>query len=61
MAEDLIWGLVHTNGWQRSCQPLPRRTAWQVMIEKKTSTRFNHEPDVGDVSHASTSGWLWIR
>src|SRR5215203_5480473 len=55
--------LVQTNGWQRSLQPLmnavidlirsstelkvPRRMAWRVMIPKKISTMFSHDPDVG--------------
>ena len=55
--------MVQANGWQRSFQPsmnlriasvssrtlvkVPRRMAWRVMIEKNTSTRFSHEPDVG--------------
>ena len=26
---------------------LPRRSAWRVRIEKNTSTRFCHEPEVG--------------
>ena len=50
-------------GWHRSFQPsmkrlmaavrsltlvkLPRRMAWRVMIEKKTSTRFSQDPEVG--------------
>ena len=25
----------------------PRRMAWRVMIPKKTSTRFSHDPEVG--------------
>jgi hypothetical protein len=56
-------GLVQMNGSQRSFQPsmkfsmavmrsltlvkVPRRIAWRVMIPKKTSTRFSHDPDVG--------------
>jgi hypothetical protein len=55
--------LVQVKGWQRSFHPsmkasmaairsltevkLPRRMACRVMIEKKTSTRFSHDPDVG--------------
>ena len=55
--------LVQVKGWQRPFQPsmkasmaamrsltevkLPRRMACRVMIEKKTSTRFSHDPDVG--------------
>ena len=55
--------LVQANGWQRSFQPsmkavmasisswtepkLPRRMAWRVMIPKKISTRFSHDPLVG--------------
>ncbi len=54
--------LVQVKGWQRSFHPsmkssmaamrsltevkLPRRMACRVMIEKKTSTRFSHDPDV---------------
>jgi hypothetical protein len=26
---------------------LPQRMAWRVMIEKKTTTMFSHEPEVG--------------
>src|SRR3712207_6839427 len=26
---------------------LPRRSAWRVMMEKKASTRFSHDPEVG--------------
>jgi hypothetical protein len=26
---------------------LPRRSAWRVRIEKKTSTRFSQEPEIG--------------
>jgi hypothetical protein len=46
---------------------LPRRIAWRVMIEKKISTMFSQDPDVGVkcrvilgffASHARTSGWL---
>ena len=55
--------LVQTKGWQRSFQPsmnavmasvstrteakVPRRMAWRVMIPKKNSTRFSHDPEVG--------------
>ena len=55
--------LVQTNGWQRSFQPLmnavidsirsstelyvPRRMACRVMIPKKISTMFSHDPLVG--------------
>ena len=55
--------LVHTNGLHRSFQPsmkvamavsrsatlvkVPRRIAWRVMIPKKISTMFSHDPDVG--------------
>src|SRR3954453_8208267 len=55
--------LVQVKGWQRSFQAsmkrsmaairsatvgkLPRRRAWRVMIEKKASTRFSQEPEVG--------------
>ena len=48
---------------------LPRRMACRVMIEKKTSTMFSHDPDVGVkckvirgvfASHACTSGWLCV-
>ena len=48
---------------------LPRRMACRVMIEKKTSTRFSHDPDVGVkckvirgclASHACTSGWVRV-
>ena len=77
--------MVQTNGWQRSFQPsmnrsmaaissltlakLPRRMAWRVMIEKKTSTMFSHEPLVGvkcrvirglRASQARTAGCLWV-
>ena len=49
---------------------LPRRMACRVMIEKKTSTRFSHDPDVGVkykvtrgclASQARTSGWVRVR
>lgn len=75
--------LVHTNGWQRSFQPVmkarirlfssgteatsARCRAWRLMIPNHTSTRFNHEADVGvkctwnlglAVSQAFTSGVL---
>jgi hypothetical protein len=43
--------------------------AWRVMIEKKISTVFSHDPDV-DVkckvtrgflaSQARTSAWMWV-
>jgi hypothetical protein len=52
--------LVQVKGWQRSFQPsmkfsiavmrswtevkLPRRMAYRVVIEKKASTRFSHDP-----------------
>jgi hypothetical protein len=52
--------LVQTNGWQRSFQPsmnrviasissrtelkVPQQIAWRVMIPKKISTMFSHEP-----------------
>ncbi len=77
--------LVHVNGWQRSFQPLmnavmasissptdvkvPRRMAWRVMIPKKISTMFSHDPDVGvkcsvirglRASQAFTAGCLWV-
>src|SRR3954452_19695517 len=55
--------LVHAKGSQRSFQPsmkaviasissrtelnVPRRMACRVMIPKKISTRFNHDPEVG--------------
>jgi hypothetical protein len=76
--------LVQTNGWQRSFHPsmkipiaamrsftevkVPRRMAWRVMIPKKISTRFSHDPEVGvkcrvirglRASHALTAGCLW--
>ncbi len=72
-------------GWQRSFQPsmkvsiavmrsvtevkLPRRMACRVMIEKKTGTRFSHDPDVGVkckvirgffASQARTSGCVCV-
>ena len=75
--------LVQVKGWQRSFHPsmkfsmaamrpvtevkLPRRMACRVMIEKKTSTMFSHDPDVGVkcsvirgcwASQACTSGWV---
>ena len=46
---------------------LPQRMACRVMIEKKTSTMFSHDPDVGVkcsvirgcwASQACTSGWV---
>ena len=55
--------LVQVKGWQRSFQPsmkrrmaavrsftlvkLPRRMAWRVMMPKKISTMFSHDPEVG--------------
>jgi len=48
---------------------LPRRMACRVMIEKNTSTRFSHDPEVGvkcrailglRASHARTAGWLCV-
>jgi hypothetical protein len=48
---------------------LPRRMACRVMIEKKTSAMFSHDPDVGVkcsvirgflASQARTSGWLCV-
>ena len=48
---------------------LPRRMAWRVMIEKKISTMFSQDPDVGVkcrvirgclASQARTSGCLWV-
>jgi len=77
--------VVQTKGWQRSFQPsmnaviasirsgtelkVPRRMAWRVMIPKKISTMFNHDPQVGvkcrvirgfQASHAFTTGWLCV-
>ena len=77
--------LVQVKGWQRSFHPamkvsmaairsgtevkLPRRIACRVMIEKNTSTRFSHYPDVGVkcsvirgclASQARTSGWVCV-
>ena len=46
---------------------LPRRIACRVMIEKNTSTKFSHDPDVGVkcrvvqgrlASQARTPGWV---
>src|SRR6186997_2747576 len=76
--------LVQMNGSHRSFQAsmkrrmasmssrteskLPRRMAWRVMIPKKISTMFNHDPDVGvkcsvirglRASQAVTVGCLW--
>jgi hypothetical protein len=48
---------------------VPRRMAWRVMMPKKISTMFSHEPEVGvkcmvirglRVSHAWTVGCLWV-
>ena len=48
---------------------LPRRMACRVMMLKKTSTRFSHDPDVGVkcsvirgclASQARTSGWVCV-
>ena len=45
------------------------RMAWPVMIPKNTSTRFNHDPEVGVKcivtlgflsSHAVAAGCLWV-
>ena len=77
--------MVQVKGWQRSFQPsvnfsmavmrslplvkLPRRMACRVMIEKKTSAMFSHDPDVGVkckvirgclASQAVTSGWVCV-
>ena len=76
--------LVQANGWQRSFQlsmnvviasmssrtepKLPRRMARRVMIPKKISTMFSHDPEVGvkcrvirglRASQAVTAGCLW--
>ena len=78
--------LVQTKGWQRSFHPLmnasmapmrsltemnvPRRMAWRVMMPKKISTMFIHDPEVGVkcsvirgflASQAATAGCLWVR
>jgi hypothetical protein len=63
LAMTVSGSLVQVNGRQRSFQAamkrsiaamrsatvvkLPRCSAWRVMIEKNTSTRFSHEPEVG--------------
>ena len=48
---------------------LPRRMACRVMMPKKTSARFSHDPDTGVkcsvilgclASQARTSGWAWV-
>ena len=55
--------MVQVKGWQRSFQlsmkfsmavirsstevKLPRRMAWRMMIEKKISAMFSHDPEVG--------------
>jgi hypothetical protein len=48
---------------------LPRRMAWRVMIEKKISTMFSQDPEVGvkcrvirglRASQAFTAGCLWV-
>ena len=48
---------------------VPRRMAWRVMIPKKISTRFSHDPEVGvkcrvirglRASQAFTVGCLWV-
>lgn len=77
--------LVQMKGSQRSFQPsmnvsmvvmrsftevnVPRRIACRVMIPKKISTMFNHEPEVGvkcivirglRASQARTAGCLWV-
>jgi hypothetical protein len=45
------------------------RMACRVMIEKKISTMFSHDPEVGvkcrvirglRANHARTAGWLWV-
>ena len=47
----------------------PQRMACRVMIEKKTSAMFSHDPDVGVkckvirgflASQARTSGWVCV-
>ncbi len=85
MAMTVSGSLVQVNGRQRSFQAamkrsiaamrsatvgkLPRRSAWRVMIEKKASTRFSQEPEVGvkcrctrgwRASQARTAGCLWV-
>ena len=77
--------LVQTKGAQRSFQPsmkmpiaamrsltevkVPRRMAWRVMMPKKISTMFSHDPEVGVkcrvirgflASQAFTFGCLWV-
>ena len=53
----------------RTLVKLPRRMAWRVMIEKKISTMFSHDPEVGVkcrvileffASQVCTSGCLWV-
>jgi hypothetical protein len=48
---------------------VPRRMAWRVMMPKKISTMFSHDPEVGVkcrvirgflLSQACTSGCLWV-
>ena len=48
---------------------MPRRMAWRVMMPKKISTMFSHDPLVGvkcivirglRASHAWTLGCLWV-
>jgi len=47
----------------------PRRSAWRSTIEKKTSTRFSHDAEVGVkcsrmrgclASQPRTTGCLWV-
>jgi hypothetical protein len=67
--------LVHTNGSQRWFQPsmkarmaslrsrtdskVPRRMACLVMIPKKISTMFSHDPEVG-VKCSVEEGGAWL-
>ena len=48
---------------------VPRRIAWRVMMPKKISTMFSHDPEVGVkcmvirgffASQAFTFGCLWV-
>jgi hypothetical protein len=43
---------------------VPRRIAWRVMIPKKISTMFNHDPDVGVKcivirGFLASQAWTW--
>ena len=84
LREYLVGGLVQVKGWPAVVPPVDEgldggnevldrgedaaADALRVMIEKKTSTRFGHDPDTSVkcqvipvlASQARTSGWLCV-